>query len=106
MDAVTLTTENFQSEVLDSDKVVLTDFWADWCAPCRMMEPVVEKLAEDYDGKLKVGKIDVDSQGELAARYGIVSIPSFLVFHKGELVGQTVGAVPQSRLEEMFKELV
>ena len=106
MDAVIVTADNFQTEVLDSDKIVLTDFWATWCAPCRMMEPVVEKLAEQYDGKLKVGKIDVDAQGELAARYNIVSIPSFLVFHKGELVGQTVGAVPQAKLEEMFKDLV
>ena len=99
MDAVTVTTENFQSEVLESDQVVLTDFWATWCAPCRMMEPVVESLAEQYDGKLKVGKINVDEEPNLAAQYGIMSIPSFLVFHKGELVGQTVGAVQPQVLE-------
>ena len=106
MDAVTVTTENFQSEVLESDQVVLTDFWATWCAPCRMMDPVVEKLAADYDGKLKVGKINVDEQGALAVQYNIVSIPSFLVFHKGQLVGQTVGAVPPKTLDDMIKDLV
>ena len=94
MGAVTVTTDNFQSEVLDSEQVVLTDFWAEWCGPCKQMEPVVEKLAEDYDGKLKVGKIDVDNQGELAARFNVMSIPTFLVFKKGEVVGQAVGAVP------------
>ena len=106
MDAVTVTTENFQGEVLESDQVVLPAFWATWCAPCRMMDPVVEKLAEDYDGKVKVGKINVDEQGALAAQYNIVSIPSFLVFHKGELVGQTVGAVPPKTLDDMVKDLV
>ena len=98
--------QSFEQEVLNSEVPVLIDYWAEWCGPCKMMEPVVEKLAEEYDGKLKVGKIDVDNQGELAARYNVMSIPTFLVFNKGELVGQAVGAVPPSRLEDMFKDLI
>jgi thioredoxin 1 len=103
---VEVTTDNFQSEVLDSEELVLTDFWASWCMPCRMMEPVIEKIAEQYDGKLKVGKINVDEHGELAVRYNIVSIPTFLVFHKGEAVKQIVGAVPEKDILKAIDEYV
>ena len=99
----TITTENFQSEVLDSDVPVLLDFWAEWCMPCKMVAPVLEEIADAYDGKLKVGKVDVDEQGELAMKYNIVSIPSLLLFKGGEVVGQRVGAVPRAAIEELFK---
>ena len=106
MDIVKVTTDSFKTEVLDSKQVVLADFWAVWCMPCRMMEPVVEKLAQAYDGKLRVAKINVDEENELAGQYNIQSIPSFLVFHKGQLVNQVIGAVPQRTLEQLIKDYV
>ncbi len=106
MSIVKVTTDTFKSEVLDSDQVVLADFWAVWCMPCRMMEPVVEKLALAYDGKLKVVKVNVDEEEALAGRYTIQSIPTFLVFHKGQLVNQVIGAVPQRTLEQLIKDYV
>ena len=106
MSSIAVTKNSFKSEVLESDQVVLTDFWASWCMPCRMMEPVVEKLAEQHAGKLKIAKVNVDEEGELAAQYNIVSIPTFLVFHKGELVNQQVGAVPEKILGDMIKDYV
>jgi len=106
MSIVKVTSDTFKSEVLDSDQVVLADFWAVWCMPCRMMEPVVEKLAQAYDGKLKVVKVNVDEEEALAGQYSIQSIPSFLVFHKGQLVNQVIGAVPQRALEQLIKDYV
>ena len=88
------TEANFQNEVLDSDIPVLVDFYADWCGPCKMMMPVVEKLAEKYDGKVKVGKVNSDENQDLAAKYGIMSIPSFLIFKKGTVVETLTGAMP------------
>ena len=106
MSIVKVTTDTFKSEVLDSDQVVLADFWAVWCMPCRMMEPIVEKLALAHDGKLKVVKVNVDEEEALAGRYEIRSIPTFLVFHKAQLVNQVIGAVPQRTLEQLIKEYV
>jgi thioredoxin 1 len=106
MNIVKVTTDNFKSEVLESDQAVLADFWAVWCMPCRMMEPVVEKLAQAYDGKLKVVKVNVDEEADLAAQFSIQSIPSFLVFHKGQMVNQVIGAVPQRTLEQVIKDYV
>ncbi|SCX98854.1 thioredoxin [Butyrivibrio sp. INlla14] len=87
------TQENFDTEVLKSDIPVLVDFYADWCGPCKMMMPVVEKMAEKYDGKIKVGKINSDEESALAAKYNIMSIPSFLMFKNGELVETLTGAM-------------
>ncbi|MGA2622591.1 MAG: thioredoxin [Bacteroidota bacterium] len=89
---------NFQAEVLNSSIPVLVDFWAVWCGPCKMIAPVVEDLAKDYDGKLKVMKMDVDSNPKTAMQYGIRSIPTLLVFKGGQVVEQIVGAVPKRHL--------
>ncbi|RKM57948.1 thioredoxin [Butyrivibrio sp. CB08] len=92
------TEANFEAEVLNSDIPVLVDFYADWCGPCKMMMPTVEKMAETYDGKIKVGKINADDNGDLAAKYGIMSIPSFLIFKNGEVVDTMTGAMPAEAL--------
>jgi thioredoxin 1 len=100
MKPVEITDANFQKEVLNSDKPVLVDFWAVWCAPCKMVAPVVEELAKEYDGKLKVGKLDVDSNPEVSMKYGIRSIPTLMVFKGGKVVEQIIGAVPKRNLVE------
>jgi thioredoxin 1 len=89
---------NFQVEVLQADKPVLVDFWAVWCGPCKMIAPTVEEIAKEYDGKLKVGKMDVDANPRTAMQYGIRSIPTLLVFKGGQVVEQIVGAVPKRHL--------
>lgn len=101
---VTVTNENFKAEVLESDIPVLADFWAEWCVPCKMMGPILEQMAEDYKGKLKIAKINVDEEGELASNYNIVSIPTILVFHNGNVANQQIGAVPKKALEQLVKE--
>lgn len=87
------TEENFENEVIKSDIPVLVDFYADWCGPCKMMMPVVEKLAETYEGKVKVGKVNSDENSGLASRYNIMSIPSFLIIKNGEVVDSAMGAM-------------
>ncbi|MBE5845863.1 MAG: thioredoxin [Butyrivibrio sp.] len=96
------TEENFESEVLNSDIPVLVDFYADWCGPCKMMFPVVEKLAEEYDGKVKIGKVNSDENSELAMKYAIMSIPSFLMFKNGEVVNSATGAIPEAALKNII----
>ncbi len=103
---VNLTKENFESEVVKSDIPVIIDFWAEWCVPCKMIGPVLEKISEEFKGKLKVGKVNVDEAGELASEYSIISIPTLMVFNKGELVKQQVGAVSRDVIEGMFKDLI
>lgn len=95
---VELTDDNFQSEVIDSDVPVLVDFWADWCAPCRAIAPAVEEIANEYQGKAKVGKLDVDNNQQVAMEYGIRSIPTLLIFKDGEVAEQIIGAVPKAQL--------
>lgn len=98
MKPVTLTDENFQNEVLNSEKPVLVDFWAEWCGPCRMVAPIVEELAKEYEGSLKVGKVDVDANQKVSMQFGIRSIPTLLVFKGGKVVEQVIGAVPKRAL--------
>ncbi len=106
MKPIEVTDSNFQAEVLKSDKPVLVDFWAEWCGPCKMVAPVVEELAKEYDGKLKVGKMDVDSNQATSMQFGIRSIPTLLIFKGGVVVDQIVGAVPKSKLaEKLVKHL-
>jgi thioredoxin 1 len=100
MKPVEITDSNFQNEVLQSDMPVLLDFWAEWCGPCKMVSPVVEELAKEYDGKLKVGKVDVDSNQQTSMQYGIRSIPTLLIFKGGKVVDQLIGAVPKKMLAE------
>jgi thioredoxin 1 len=101
-DVLHLTDENFDEE-LEKSPLILVDFWAEWCAPCRIIAPVVEELARDYDGKLVCGKLNVDENPATAARFQIMSIPSLLLFKNGEAVDKVIGAVPKSHLEEKIK---
>ena len=98
MKPVPVDDSNFQSEVLSADKPVLVDFWAIWCGPCKMIAPIVEELAGEYDGKLKVAKMDVDANPRTAMQYGIRSIPTLMVFKGGQVVEQIIGAVPKRHL--------
>ena len=99
------TKDNFETEVMNSDKPVLIDFYADWCMPCKMMGPVVKELEEKYDGKVKIGKINVDQEQELAAGFKVMSIPFFAVMKNGKLVDSAVGAVPKNVLEGKISSL-
>lgn len=92
------TDSNFDEEVINSDVPVLVDFWAVWCMPCKMVAPVVAEIANDYSGKLKVGKLDVDNNPAVAQKYGIRSIPSLLIFQNGEVAQMLVGAVPKPQI--------
>jgi thioredoxin 1 len=99
---LTLTDSTFDREVLNSDVPVLVDFWAEWCGPCRMMEPTIEAIAADYAGKVKVGKLNVDDNGATAMRFNIRGIPTLLLFKGGKVVDQRVGAVGKSEVQKML----
>ena len=101
MSVITITKENFEAEVLRSDKPVLVDFWATWCGPCRMVSPVVDEIAAERTD-VKVGKINVDEQPELANRFGIMSIPTLMVFRDGKVADQAVGVRPKNMIEAML----
>ena len=102
MAEITLTKDNFEAEVLQSELPVLVDFWASWCGPCKMVGPVVAEIAAEYEGKVKVGKVNVDDEPELAQQFGIMSIPSLRLFKGGEVVNQVIGAVPKDAITAMF----
>jgi len=103
---VTLTNENFDQEALQSPIPVLVDFWASWCGPCRMIAPIIDQLAEEYEGKVKVGKVNVDEQRELAGKYRVMSIPTLFVFKDGQVVDKIIGARPKAELEAMIKKQI
>lgn len=96
------TTADFQKEVLDSDIPVLVDFYADWCGPCKMMSPVLDQLSNELEGQVKIGKINVDDEPELASQYKVMSIPNFVLIKKGQVVDQVIGAVPK---DQMMKKI-
>ncbi|WP_020614081.1 thioredoxin [Sediminispirochaeta bajacaliforniensis] len=103
---VTLTSANFEDEVQNSAIPVLVDFWAEWCVPCKMIGPILEEIAEDFDGKIKVGKINVDQEEALAGRFNIISIPTLMVFKGGEVVNQQVGAGSRDAIEKLFADYI
>jgi len=100
-----LTDKNFKTEILDAQILSIVDFWAPWCMPCRMLAPVLEEIAKDYSGKVKVGKVNVDNESNLAAQYSIMSIPALLFFKDGKVAEQVIGAVPKEHIEEKLKSL-
>ena len=103
MAEIIITEQNFEQEVLKADKPVLVDFWATWCGPCRMLAPTIELLAEEMEGVAKVGKVNVDEQPGLAARFGISSIPTLIVFEDGKVKNTSIGVVPKSMIEDMLR---
>jgi thioredoxin len=105
-DEIKVTTSTFEAEVVKSSIPVVADFWAEWCGPCRMIAPVLKELVKDYTGRLKVAKINVDEEPDLASRFGIQSIPTLLFFKGGQMVKQQIGAVPRPVMEKIVKELV
>lgn len=104
MAVITLTENNFDQEVLHSDKPVLVDFWASWCGPCRMVSPIVDEIGEDLEGKVKVGKVNIDEQGALAQQYGVMSIPTLMVVKNGKVVKSAVGVRPKQAILDMIDE--
>lgn len=104
MAAVALTKHNFHNEVLSSDKPVLIDFWAPWCGPCRMLSPIVDEIAREQAGKIKIGKVNVDEEQELAARFGIMSIPTLAVMKGGKVTASAVGVRPKNAILKLLEE--
>lgn len=103
MSEIKITKDTFESEVLNSNIPVLVDFWAQWCGPCKMIAPIVSEIAQEYEGKIKVGKIDVDEEAELAIKFGVASIPTILIFKDGKIVNTSVGYVSKEKLIALFE---
>ena len=106
MAALEVTDDSFSNEVLNSELPVLVDFWAEWCGPCKMVSPIVEELSNEYNGKVKVAKLDVDSNPQTATNYGIRGIPTLLMFKDGAAVDQIVGAVPKTQIAERLDKII
>jgi thioredoxin 1 len=106
MATVEITDANFDSEVLSSDQPVLIDFWAEWCGPCKAIAPVVDELSTEYEGRIKVGKVDVDKAPGIAGKYGIRSIPTLILFKSGEVAEKMVGAAPKARMTEVLDRVL
>jgi len=104
MKPITFTDDNFDSEVLNSDKPVLVDFWAVWCGPCRMIAPIVEELAGEYEGRAKIGKLDVDNNQQVSIKYGVRSIPTLLIFKDGKVKESIIGAVPRNMIVQKLNQ--
>jgi len=100
---VVLNDQNFKEEIKSSQVPILVDFWAEWCAPCRMIAPMLEEIAEEYNEKLKIGKLNVDQNRTIAAQYGVMSIPTLILFKDGEMVEQMIGAQPKENLLKIIK---
>ena len=103
MAVINITKDNFEEKVLNAEGKVLLDFWATWCGPCRMIAPTLAQIAEENEGKLKVGKVNVDEQMELAMRFGVTSIPLLVVMRDGKIANKAVGAMPKQKIEALFK---
>ncbi len=106
MKPVEITDENFETEVLQSDKPVLIDFWAVWCGPCKMIAPIVEELSTELEGKVKIGKLDVDSNQKTSIKYGVRSIPTLLIFNDGKLADTIIGAVPKTHIVDRLNKVI
>ena len=106
MTVVTLTDDNFEEEVTFSEELVLVDYWATWCGPCKMVGPLVEEIASEYSGKLKVGKLDVDNNQASASQQNVMSIPTLLIFKEGQVVAQQVGALSKTQLAEFVEPYI
>ena len=106
VDLVQVTDENFDAEIVNSDLPAMVDFWAEWCGPCRMVAPVVEELAKEYEGKIKVAKMDVDKNRQTPAKFGIRNIPTLILFKGGEVANTIIGAQPKSSIEAELKKLL
>jgi thioredoxin 1 len=104
--ALELTDTSFEEKVINSDKPVLVDFWAEWCGPCRMVGPIIDEISNEYDGKAVIGKMDVDSNQEFAAKYGVRNIPTVLFFKDGEMVERKVGVAPKDSYTEVLDNLL
>ncbi len=106
MKTITITDDNFDEEVVKSDKPVLIDFWATWCGPCKMIAPIVEELVDEYEGKAKIGKLDVDNNQQTAIKFGVRSIPTILIFKEGKLKDTIIGAVPKGQIVQRLNSAI
>ena len=103
---IQINNDNFQAEIIESSIPVLVDFWAGWCNPCKMISPLLDQLASEYSGRIKIGKINVDEETDLASKHSIVSIPTLVLYQGGKIVRQQVGAISKREIENMFKDLI